>query len=163
MTSVAAGLAGVALLAGQMIDGHVHRVHNGGVLVHCGGHVVEVVVRRRGEVVEGAPSADVEAWLWTEKDAWLPPAGRSLRLREGRDGKPVTLQVVRDHFEGKLTTSADDGSLMLEVELTEGSRTSRVRLLWTNLDERERMNDGRVPLRGKTRPAPRPPERRPPP
>jgi hypothetical protein len=52
-----------SLLAGQMLDGHVHRVQNGGVLVHCGGHVVEVVVRRRGEVVAGGPVASIEAWL----------------------------------------------------------------------------------------------------
>jgi hypothetical protein len=154
----AAAVVGAAWLAGQMIDGHVHKVQNGGVLVHCAGGVVEVVVRRRGD----ARVADVEAWLWNEKDRWVPPTGRSLRLREGR-GAWVPLAVVRDHFEGRLATSSEDAPLSLEVEVSTGGRSGRARLTWTNLDERERIDDGRTP-RLRQRPAPRiPPERRPPP
>jgi hypothetical protein len=162
----AAAVVAAAWLAGQMIDGHVHKVQNGGVLVHCGGGVVEVIVRRRGEVVDGGHVADVEAWLWNEKDRWVPPTGRSVRVSEGPRGKAVLLQTVRDHFEGKLPTSAEDGPLPLEVVVVVGGgKTSRARVTWTNLDDRERMNDGRMPLmrqRGKQRPPPpAPPERRP--
>jgi hypothetical protein len=135
-------LAALIVWAGQMIDGHVHKVQNGGVLVHCGGRVLEVIVRRRGELLGQIPLVDIEAWLFDEKDAWVPPAGRTLRLREAGRRKEVTLEVVRDHFEGKLPVSADDGPVPIEVDLIDRGRVKRARLTWTNLDERERMDDG---------------------
>jgi hypothetical protein len=152
------GMALLAVLAGQMIDGHVHKVQNGGLLVHCGGKVVEIVVRRRGEVVEGVPVVDVEGWLFSEKDAWLAPDGRTLRLREIRRRTEVTLQPARDHFEGKLPIASEDGTVPIELELSDRGRISRARLTWTNLDERERIDDGRI-----SRPPGIAPQRRAPP
>jgi hypothetical protein len=160
--TVGAAAVVAAWLAGQMVDGHVHKVQNGGLLVHCGGGVVEVIVRRRGEVVDGGHVADIEAWLWNERDRWVPPTGRTLRVSEGPRGKPVQLQIARDHFVGKLPTTSDDGPLPLEVELTSGGKTSRARVTWTNLDDRERIDDrdSQKGLRLRSR-GPSPPERRP--
>jgi hypothetical protein len=160
------GLALVVLVAGQLIDGHVHKVQNGGLLVHCGGRVVEIVVRRRGEVVEGVPVVAVESWLFSEKDAWLPPDGRTLRMRETRRRTEVTLQPVRDHFEGKLPIASEDGTVPIELELVDRGRISRARVTWTNLDDRERIDDALSPkLRGlaprRPGPAPRSPRRPP--
>jgi len=154
----------VAWLAGQMLDGHVHKVQNGGLLVHCGGQVVELVVRRRGERGETGPTAAVEAWLFSEKDAWIPPDGRTLRVREQGSKHEVALTQVRDHFEGKLPIGAEDGPLKLDVTLVYKGHTAHSRLTWTNLDDRERIEDGIEPRRGllRQRPAPTPPERRPP-
>jgi hypothetical protein len=160
---IAPGLVALALFAGQLIDGHVHKVQNGGRLVHCGGRVVEIVVHHRGEVLDGVPVVDVEGWLFTEKDAWLPPEGRTLRLRETRRRAEVTLQPTRDHFEGKLPIASEDGTVPIELELADRGRTSRARLTWTNLDDRERIEDGRSPLIKRVRPRPPPPEKRPPP
>jgi hypothetical protein len=156
MTVSVPTLAALILWAGQMIDGHVHKVQNGGVLVHCGGRVLEVIVRRRGEAAGQVPLVDIEAWLFNEKDGWVPPTGRTLRLREAGQPQDVTLDVVRDHFEGKLPVSADDGPVPIEVELIHDGRASRARLTWTNLDERERMDDGRTPKGGRRRKRPPP-------
>jgi hypothetical protein len=135
----------MVLLAGQLIDGHVHKVQNGGVLVHCGGRVVEIVVHRRGEGIDGVPVVDVEGWLFNEKDAWLPPEGRTLRVRETRRRIEITLQPTRDHFEGKLPIASDDGTVPIELELADRGRVSRARLTWSNLDDRERIDDGLTP------------------
>ena len=159
---LAPGLAILVLVAGQQIDGHVHKVQNGGRLVHCGGRVVEIVVRRRGEAVDGVPVVGVEGWLFSEKDAWLPPEGRTLRVRESRRRIEVTLQPVRDHFEGKLPIASDDGTVPIELELVDRGRVSRARLTWTNLDDRERIDDALSPrLRGLGPPRRAPPLRPP--
>jgi len=139
---VSPSVAVLVLLAGQMIDGHIHKVQKGGLLVHSGGRVVEIVVHRRGSVVDGVPVVDVEGWLFSEKDAWLPPDGRTLRVRETRRRTEVTLQPMRDHFEGKLPIASDDGTVPIELELADHGRVSRASLTWTNLDDRERIDDG---------------------
>jgi hypothetical protein len=152
------GLVVLMWFAGQMLDGHVHKVQNGGKLVHCGGRVVEIVVHRRGEVIADIPVVDVEGWLYTEKDAWVPPEGKSLRLRETSRRIEVTLEPTRDHFAGKLPVLGEAGDIPIELEVFDGNRTTRARLTWTNLDERERLDDRAAPAKG----APRPPRRAPP-
>jgi hypothetical protein len=131
-------LVAASWLAGQLLDGHVHKVHNGGRLVHCAGVVVEVVVRRAGD-----KEADVEVWFFSEKDRWLPPQNRTVRLRVAK-GPPLTLQLDGDHFEGKITSPTDDWTIPLEVEVVQAGRTSRARLTWTALDDRSGFDDRRT-------------------
>jgi hypothetical protein len=113
-------------------------------------------------VVDGVPVVGVEGWLFSEKDAWLSPDGRTLRMRETRRRTEITLQPVRDHFEGKLPIASEDGTVPIELEFVDRGRISRARLTWTNLDERERIDDALTPkLRSPAPQRPAPPPRLP--
>jgi hypothetical protein len=140
----------LGIWGGQLVDGHVHRAPHGGVLAHCGSYLVEVVVRRAPDVAERlpvaalvgqskvvVPDADVEAWLLSEKDSAVAPGARKLKVRSA--GREATLPVRGDGFAGKLAVG--DREVPLELELVDGNRTARAHLVWSNLDERGRLDD----------------------
>lgn len=164
--------------AGQMLDGHVHRQHHGGVLAHCSPDgeardhrkvaLLELVIRQRGErepavpkqpgvpgdgtKAPDVPEVDVEVWLLSENEAAMSPKGWSLRLRVSPTPDSVPLQLHGNRFKGRLGVPAALGTLVLEATLNSLKERTRVcvaRLNWTVLDDRERMNDALVPGAGR--------------
>jgi hypothetical protein len=140
----------LGIWGGQLVDGHVHKAPHGGVLAHCGPYLVEVVVRRAPDVADRlpvaalvgqakavVPDAQVEAWLLSEKDTAVTPGARKLKVRSA--GREAALPVRGDGFAG--TLAVGDREVPLEIELVEGNRTARTHLVWSNLDDRERLDD----------------------
>jgi hypothetical protein len=137
--------------SGQLVDGHVHRAPHGGVLAHCGPYLVEVVVRRTGDVTEKlpvsavlgqtpavVPDTEVDVWLLTERETAVNPGARRLKVRSG--GREATLAVLGGGFSGRMALR--DPSIPLDVEVSESGHTEHVHLTWTNLDDRARLDDG---------------------
>jgi hypothetical protein len=146
-----AAVLALGFWAGQLVDGHVHSAPHGGVLAHCGPYLVEVVVRRGPDVAEKlpvaaltgqtravVPDARIQVWLLTEKEMPVMPAGRKLKVRS--TGHHASLPAQDDGFQGKLAVS--DREVPLDLELIDGGRVQRAHLVWSALDERERLDDG---------------------
>lgn len=128
----------VIILAGQMVDGHVHKAHHGGVIAHFDRKHVEVVV---GEGL-------VTVWLLNEKERVIPPKGIRgqvrLVLEKSVDGgtktQTVVLQKVADHLEASADVQeADTVTGTLEFRLK--GRVTKAAFRWTPLDARKRLDD----------------------
>jgi hypothetical protein len=151
--SAAIGL--LALLAGPLVDGHVHKAAHAGVIVHAGPYHLEVVVKDRV----------TEVWLLDQRERVVrPPEGSSVTLvvtvpqtgPVGSEPRALAGLAKHDHFElslalGSVITTGFTGRISLRL----GSKTHEARLRWTPLDAKHRLDDSfgrREQLRGKRRP-----------
>ena len=136
-----AAMLWAALIAGQLVDGHLHAAPHGGVIAHAGALHLETVVEETG----------MEVWLLDRRGKPLPSTGHTLAatLRfqsPDRPAQTVTFAPSGDHFRA-LVDLAGLPALNVELRLDAGKRTTRAAFRWTLLDARHRLGDG-DPLEG---------------
>jgi hypothetical protein len=128
-------LALAALLAGQLVDGHVHVAPHGGVIAHAGPYHIETVVEEDWMAV----------WLLDKRMRPVAPAGHTLgaTLRRTEDApETVTFAAQGDHFRAAVDL-AGLPPLAVEMRLDSGKHGhARASFRWTALDARQRLEDG---------------------
>jgi hypothetical protein len=125
----------VALLAGQLVDGHLHLAPHGGVISHAGPYHLETVVD------EGW----IAVWLLDRRMRPVAPGTHTLaatiRLSQ-RPPQTVAFGARGDHFRAEVDL-AGLPTLAVEMRL-DASKHARARasFRWTALDARQRLLDG---------------------
>lgn len=156
--------------AGPMVDGHVHKAANSGVIAHAGPYHVELVVlddRVRLWVLdanERPVTLPASSRVTVKTDLPLAPpslgdhAVRPEATPGGKGTLQLELQAVGDRFEAPFDINrALVRGFTARIELRVAGRLLPAALSWTPLDARHRLDDAREPRK---RP-PRPPDRRP--
>lgn len=132
-----AGLVVTALAgwwAGQLVDGHVHRAPNGGVIAHLGDQHVEVVVS----------DGKLQLWLTDREEKVIPPAGHAVKviLKVTGRGQELTLILTPagNHLQAGAPVEAGD-TIAARVEVRASRKVMRTTFRWTPLDARQRLDD----------------------
>jgi hypothetical protein len=131
-------LALLAVWAGALVDGHVHKAPHSGVIAHAGPYHLELVVKDHL----------VQVWLLDGQERTVPPPpGSSLSLvidhpleRPIKGTRRVALQRATDHFECPFRMDPMAG-FTADAQLTVRRQRLRARFVVTLLDFRDRLDD----------------------
>jgi hypothetical protein len=118
------------LLAGQMVDGHVHAAPHGGVISHAGRYHLESVVDEKY----------IDVWLLDGHMKTVPlvrhALGAILRFQQpDRAPQNVPFTVDGDHFHAPVDL-AGLPTLKVEMRLDAGKKQARAAFRWSVLDAR---------------------------
>src|SRR2546421_12065723 len=122
------------LLAGQLVDGHVHLAPHGGVILHAGPYHLETVI----------DEAWIDVWVLDKRMRPVAPAGHTLAATVRPTERPpqtVTFAAQGDHFRAALDLVGLP-TLAVEMRLDTGKHApARASFRWTALDARQRLED----------------------
>jgi hypothetical protein len=128
----------LALWAGPLVDGHVHKAPHSGVIAHAGAYHLELVPKDRV----------IQVWLLDQRERIVPPAsGATLSLdfdrplsRPVKGARSIRLQWATDHFEASFGMEPITGFTARAHLFVAGQRL-RATFRVTLLDLRDRLDD----------------------
>jgi hypothetical protein len=123
------------LMAGQLVDGHVHAAPHGGVIAHAGPYHLESVVDEKR----------IEVWLLDQNMKPVPAAGHRLAatlrfVQPDRAARSVPFTVEGDHFAAPVDLTGLP-SMNVEMRLDPGKKLARAAFRWQAIDSRQRLED----------------------
>jgi hypothetical protein len=123
------------LLAGQLVDGHVHAAPHGGVIAHAGPYHLETVV----------DEDRMDVWVLDGNLKTVAPPGplaATLRFKQSdRAAQRVTFTASGDHLHADVPL-AGLPSMNVELRLDAAGKPVRASFRFTALDSRHRLDDG---------------------